>query len=394
MNLNLYAQMAMPTANTLLANAELSDTQHESAEAKSVTNKPRVFTSISDLKKQDEKLQKMQEDFIKVTKMTLTDDEEYLYTLHMKSPAFADKSYLCNLLSNLYRSKYPEIFELYPGMVPWIIFCISYCLSKNEDQLKSLCVVEAVRLIKTSSASICNLITKRKRPINDASATANKRAKLVSVNNPFFKNPIYNEYKILFNIGECAKYSASTDFAPLFLTLVTSTVSRMNGNMKVREDGYRANFSKMIVASLQSRELQSQDNKYTAYNIAFVDELIYYISQMTKREIDFDNLNLGIKKNMLKYEILGKLDPQKIDGVQLNPDDHYFCLFGNFQGTINKDNHSISLRAYSSIRYDLPNRHFELKEEKEAAITEIISAKYEELQAIYDKYENLLESQE
>lgn len=376
----------MPNANSLLDNSAIAGTYGD-IDDKNDAPALKLLSTIGELKHKDPRLLMLQEDFKRICEMTLLDNEEYLYSLFLKSPAFTTVEFLCNYLVSLYSTKYAELIEKYPSIMPWLIFCIGICRSHNEANLKNLCCLDTVKQIRISQASPFKLVCKRRTP-EDVSPEA-KRAKMQSAQNPFYKNPIYVAHRVLFSIGRCANYCVPSEFAALFLNVTVGQVSKISsGNVKDVIKGFRGSLSRTIVCSLQSRETE-----YTCYRVAFVDNLLEIMTKLTGYPINFNQLNIGIKKNMMRRNLIGSnLDEVRIQGdSHLMPDKHYFCLMNNFQGTVSQtENPVLSLRTYSNIRYDIENEVFEPREDKTLHYEQVLELHREKLEAQYEAYENEL----
>lgn len=389
----------MPSASSLLANSMIGDSNALTADVNPDMEELTIVQTVNELKMKDERLATLQRDLKLIHEMTLMDDDEYMYSLYIKSAAFTNMEFLCSYLVNLYSTKYAELINAYPGVLPWLIFCVTMCRSRSEGRLRKMCSVDTVKSISLSQASAFKFVSRRRPAVDVATEDAEsvKRARSNQVPHPFLKNSYYQTHRALFSIGRCANYCVPSDFASLFLSVSPGMVRLAISGSKDKSvvPGYRATLSRRVVCSLQSREIN-----YTCYRVAYVDDLLATVAKVTGHPVNFDQLSIGIKMSMNSVKLLGtesELEPVKMSGSNLDPNMHYFCVIDNFQGSLAKarkdadgtmmKTRSLALRSYTNDRYEIKNEVFDPSDETLAKYTAILKNKEAELEQLYEEYE-------
>lgn len=389
----------MPCASSLLANSKIGDCGALTADVNPDTEELTIVQPVSKLKTTDDRLAALQRDFKLVHEMTLTDDDEYMYSLYIKSAAFTNMEFLCSYLVSLYSTKYSELINAYPGVLPWLIFCVTMCRSRGEGRLRKMCSVDTVKSISLSQASAFKFVSRRRPAVDtaDEDSESAKRARSSQVPHPFLKNTYYQSHRALFSIGRCANYCVPSDFASLFLSVSPGMVRLAISGSKEKSivPGYRATLSRRVVCSLQSREIN-----YTCYRVAYVDDLLATVAKVTGHPVNFDQLSIGIKMSMTSVKLLGNesdLEPYKMSSNNLESDKHYFCVIDSFQGSLAKTRNdtdgqivktrSLALRSYTNERYEIKNEVFDPSDETLEKYNTILKNKEAELEKRYEEYE-------
>lgn len=386
-----------------MSNANLTSGT-DSGDADGLLESITVKKSYADVRAGSEQFKMLNDDFAQLASMNLVDDDDYCYTLFMKSPLFDNTTFLCNALNTLYAEKYKDLLEKYPGILPWLTCCVSFCLARSEADLKLECN-DNMKVIRPSTSSVFTLITKRKSASRKESfgssgssldaGAEKKKAKLSAAQNPLFDHPIYKTHKVLFNIGKCASYCVPADFGALFMVPSLSNVTRQSNGKSSTVMGLRTMLTRPIIASLQSRSVK----QYHYYNLCNVDFIIDVIKAMTNLEVKFNVISAGTMKDVRMLNIFNKSD-RRGESVgansELDPNLYYFVFINQFSTCAErkKTDVSLDLRCYYPTRYTIDVSMFELNETASENYKNTLSAKENELDDIYTKYRDIVENSE
>lgn len=269
-----------------------------------------------------EKQRILHDDLEQIAAMTLTDDEEYLYTLFMSQDYFHLPKVLFNFISSLYRQKYANLYDKYPSLHVYMINVLCNLIYNSEATLKRHCSKSSSRVPMAGNLDkFAKLIPPRKRrreqntnTITTAAVDDNEpKAKKSSVEgekHPFKKLTIYKKYETLLNVGRCTEYCIPAEFASLFMDVNQSLVKyhKKNGAPAITLNGLTVTFSKSPIFLIRSYMTKN----WYFYALEHMDTVSDILSRMTKLTATNEAFQLGKKVNMITYPLGGnKMEKEK-----------------------------------------------------------------------------------
>jgi RNAse (barnase) inhibitor barstar len=385
-------QIPMPSINGNSMSALIHNTYLTNG---GVSNRISGLIPITEAKSQNEVIDEatikmLREDFSKVSKMTLLDCEDSKYTLFIKQDAFEQQNYMTNLLSRMYRDKYKHLFDKYPGMWNWLMFCLTMLIYRSENELKLECQYSNQSNLQLGSHESFGIL---KRNYDRAFIRTSKNVKKPKTNlkHPLLEEKYFIQHESLFSIGSMVKYCIPTDFAIIHMTTSLSNVIKIITKTDKRVVmGLKGSFSKPILTTLEQRTVQ----QFKFYSGSNMDDVNDVISKMLDMPIEFNMFNIGTKEQKLFFNVTKETIPNSMssNNNELKDDSCYFGLITNFQ-CVGKQTKQVDVRTYLNTLYEI-NKNLEMRSEQINAIDELIFKNLPELEERLNKYYDALAAEE
>lgn len=251
-------------------------------------------------------------DFEACEAMTLLNDPTTMYTLLINNEVFMNDNnhpFLFSTLSGFYKKNYEILFNKYPSLNTYVDFCLAMIIFKKPQDLKNACQLSSSSSGGTlpnleAKMQVARLIRSRKRYIGKPSEPAkpaspapsdestsgqdngdvdknseyNTLPKKLS-KHPFYNTKLYAAAPLLFNIGQCLKFSIPSDFAPLFVNIRLGSVARIgSAKQRVNKMALVCNLTRPFIGLLWSRTVK---NNGQYYHFSQMDNLGSIIAKMT-----------------------------------------------------------------------------------------------------------------
>lgn len=329
----------------------------------------------------DQMRSKLQADFDEISKMTLIDNEDSLYTLLANKSAFSTKNVCVALLSEYYKEKYSELFRKYDSLSVYLEFVVSMIVYCNESNLKKASASRVVRIPSSNPGSFSSTFKIRKRGATIESVGGSIPKKSTKAQHPFLLSDEYLARPTLYNIGKCCEYIIPSEFAELYTNVQYETVTRLANSVdKDICKGLKIVLSKPVVCLLVTKLVQG----FTFISLEHLSTLGSILSNMTNLGKLDDSFAFGVRKGM------------KIDHLPVISDDNppafttgFHMVVVNTMQVCAKSNNTFASRTYANQVYNPPSSEVTDKEmefaEKamanEAKIVEKQMEEYDEMVA-------------
>ncbi|CAI6374074.1 unnamed protein product [Macrosiphum euphorbiae] len=250
-------------------------------------------------------------DFDTFKKMNLTDsdnlDEFYSFASSLSEmPAMASAMFLM-----MYRAKYPNLFEKYASLESYFLFVIISITNNGFENFKRYLgsknptVNNFIPLRKKQLSKFAQMRNNRKRSIDESQLSdINQNNQSITSENhntprhPMLYTTYYNQKRILFHIGDMAKYLLPLDFSISEAQPSLSTITiylKTNKNKEV--PGAEVRFGVPVLCRLNKRNIVNY-----VYN--FVDKAEMILEFVTKCfGTQSKHINTSIKINQ-NYNML------------------------------------------------------------------------------------------
>lgn len=336
---------------------------------------------FDDILKESNKIA-LAEDLDLIKQMTLLDDDDVLYTLYMKCPAFVNKRFYMSMLCMLYKEKYEALFAKYTSLSVFLEFVLAKIIFESEANLKKACASRTVRLPNSGGSGFAKLFGSRKRGAASEAPSENeipnKTAK--TIQHPFFNTSWYTTHSILYTIGNCCDYVVPSQFAELFAHVHSAQVTKFKAKVKESFDGLRITFSKPIVCIIVSKRVGT----YQFLSLEHLESLGVKLGNLT---------SLGRFDDTFLFGTMEKMNLENIESNTITPPvkDHdygvgYNMVVINSMNVFQLSNNTMSSKTYASSIYVL--NPIELSLEEETSCSQYIAASAKEYEKVIEKYES------
>lgn len=288
-------------------------------------------------------------DFSKITKMNLLDDDNMLYTLMVRHVAFDNKQYCFGALANLYRERYSDLYSKYDSLSVYIEYCLSTIIFTSESKLRSACITNAVRLPNSGNFAGFSKIMRNKRKLEttdgstlDAKISRRSNNKQTMPRHPFYDSTFYKMKQILFSIGKCTEYCIPAEFSSLSFMSAQSTLNKLDKTTTTPYQGLKLTFPKPLVCILNTRDCKN----FTFIDMEHMSNLAIILNEMTGKAVSPTSFSFGTKQKM---EIINIADGRTMEKSYT---DFTMTLVHNMS-IFQLMNNSLVGKSYSSYLYRL-----------------------------------------
>jgi len=301
----------------------------------------------------DEPYKMLAEDFTKVTKMNLLDDEDpdLLYTLFVRNSAFNNNTYYFGALANLYRNRYSDLYEKYPSLSVYVEFCLATIIFKSEEMLRSNCISNVVKLPNSGNTSGFNKLIRTSKKRSAAPIDVEHGAPKVKISNvtkhPFFDTSSYKSKQTLFSIGKCTDYCIPADFASLSFVSTQGTVNKMDAKVSHPFDGLKLTFLKPVLCILTDRICKTYKFSYLEH----LSQLANLLTKMTGKGISNSQFGFGKKQ---KLNVL-RISSGQFEDVEKVSKGYIMTLVNNLS-IFQLGNNTLLCKTYSDLLFNLDDK--------------------------------------
>lgn len=301
----------------------------------------------------------LKEDFQTFKNMTLIDNNDFLDTLYLSASQFSNDYVASTTIITMYMDKYQKLFERYKGVGNYLLFVV-ICIMCNKytDFLQIFQNLgrhgNNFSLIKRREVKISKFsLTRGKRSyqkpttMTDLKAACNNNdqheplEKILKKDHPFLSTAFYNQYRILFHLGDLASRLLPSDFSIFAVNLEKCNVKMYGPQTKVSTKmasvpGLLVSFNVPILFTLTERVVKGEFSYYSVNNSQALDN---YLKLSINKQMYA--LNCGVKKTQ-QFASIKKLT-NVIDqfNVQKNVLNNKFVVLDRFHLWLNDNNDQV-----------------------------------------------------
>lgn len=339
----------------------------------------------------DKSTDKLVEDLKKIKNMNLLDDSS-MFNVYLYHKGLTDLLILVSFLGSLYEKKYEELFDEYPGLLPWLYYSLFKNIVHGQRSIVEDSGVHKGEITKRMFGKFIEPKNRKRRLVEYANGvtkavpveqTAEAKPKNKSAKHILTTLSVYNDYPEAYTVGRFVDQLLPAEFA-----ILSSTCSLRQTNVSV---GATNSVSVVCGNITFAHPILIQMYARFAKNFLFIggmnaDKLIEAASEMTGGQ-SVNGLTVGIKKEQQIVQIESTHGTyQKMDNEKFkDPDQVITCVLSYVRCSINNNN-TIGLHGYANKFYMINQKNLK-SEENEKTLIEIMEKHEHKLLENMDVYD-------
>lgn len=320
-------------------------------------------------------------------------DEDSLDSIYAMHKLFPDAKYKYTFLSTLYRNKYSDLYEKYPGLPTFMAFTLYVAVHYDFNTLAAMKSTRLGPVLKrgADNYSLLNPFIKRRKQTQSGSAVQNTAGAAVdtaSKKHPFLETKDYLQSSKLYKFGS----AVSTLFVPpdfaicegvLMPTKIRPFTKEGSGGVKKEFEGLTLKMNLPILSNVLSEKRKFYNYNITTENI---NSLRWLLRNMTDN-LSLSNIAIGIRKEakVRSYTKVKEVSYTQnllsaVDFDNRRSDELLFCTFETLDLPVDSSGMVLWPRIYPELFYTLTTTP-ELSAEELRLVTNNYDTVFEELRS-------------